>query len=99
MEFLTQIKLMEIFACEAENIQIFFPDFFGIKDVYNRPGTCGDKNWSLRLPNNFEEVFCKNLEANVAMNLPLILHFAIKARGSEFIQKHEKLIEKLKELE
>lgn len=98
-DFLAQVKTIELFACEAENIQIFFPDYFGIKDVYNRPGTSGDENWSLRLPNNFKEVFCENLKANKAVNLPLILQFAIKARGAEFTRKHSDLIEKLKAIQ
>lgn len=98
-DFLTQTKLVELFACESENIQVFFPDYFGIKDVYNRPGTSGDENWSLRLPNDFEEVFCKNLKANKALNLPLILQIAIESKGSEFSKKHSKLIEQLKAIQ
>ena len=97
--FLAQIKLVELFACKAKNVQIFFTDYFGIKDIYNRPGTSGDENWSLRLPNNFEEIFCNNLESNKALNLPLILQFAIKARGQEFADKHDKLIEQLKNMQ
>lgn len=93
--FLTQVKLVELFACKAENVQIFFTDYFGIKDVYNRPGTSGDENWSLRLPNNFEEIFCENLKSNIALNLPLILQFAIKARGQAFSDKHSSLIKRL----
>ncbi len=95
-DFLAQAKLTELFACEAENIQIFFTDYFGIKDVYNCPGTAGDKNWSLRLPNNFKDVFCEQLKYNKATNLPVILADAIKARGCEFAEKHNDLIERLK---
>lgn len=97
--FLTQTKLVELFASEAENIQLFFTDFFGIKDVYNRPGTSGDENWSLRLPNNFEEVYCDNLKTGKALNLALILQLAIEARGEEFAGAHKGLIKKLKEIE
>lgn len=97
--FLAQTKIVELFACEAENVQIFFTDYFGIKKVYNKPGTSRSENWSLRLPNNFEEVFCNNLNANTAINLPLILEFAIKARGKEFTEKHSILIEKLREIQ
>ena len=46
--FLKETKLVELFACQAENIQIFFTDFFGMNQTYNTPGTSGDKNWSLR---------------------------------------------------
>lgn len=98
-DFLTQIKLVELFACKAENIQIFFPDYFGIKDVYNRPGTSGDENWSLRLPNDFEELFCRNLKLNKALNLPLILELAIEARGKEFAENHGDLIKRLKKIQ
>lgn len=86
-ELLAKTKLIEIFASKAENIQIFFTDYFNIKDVYNVPGTSGDANWSLRLPNNF-----KSLEA---IDLPKILKMAIEARGKEFAEKHHKLIMKL----
>lgn len=88
---LTQTKLVEIFASKAENIQIFFTDFFKIYDVYNRPGTSGDENWSLRLPDNFREL--------TPINLANILKRAIIARGKEFAEKNQKLIDELSECE
>lgn len=97
--FLAQTKIVELFASNAENIQLFFTDYFGIKDVYNRPGTSGEENWSLRLSNNFEEIFCENLNKNKAINLAIILRLAIEARGNEFSIKHKKLIERLKAIE
>ena len=89
-EFLAKIKLVEIFASHAENVQIFFTDYFNIKEVYNIPGTSGDANWALRLPNNFEEL--------KAIDLPEILKMAIEARGHEFAGKHSKLINELNSL-
>ena len=86
-EILSKTKLIEIFASKAENIQIFFTDYFNVKDVYNVPGTSGDANWSLRLPNNFETLN--------KIDLPEILKMAIEARGKEFASKHVKLIESL----
>ena len=86
-ELLRKVKLSEIFASKARNVQMFFTDYFQIEDVYNRPGTSGDENWSLRLPNNYEELQTIDLEEILAM--------AIKSRGSEFANKHKKLIEKL----
>lgn len=97
-KFLAQMKLVEIFASKAQNIQIFFTDFFGIYDVYNKPGTCGDQNWSLRIPNNYEEFYCEQLEKGEALNLPLILKMAIEARGKEFADKNQKLISDLEKL-
>lgn len=90
-EFLAQTKLVEIFASKAENIQIFFTDYFNVYDVYNRPGTSGDANWSLRLPDNYKEL--------CAINLANILKLAIIARGHEFAEKNQKIIEKLDNLQ
>lgn len=89
-EFLAQTKLVEIFASKAENIQIFFTDYFNIYDVYNRPGTSGDENWSLRLPDKFKDL--------CPINLANILKLAIIARGKEFADKNSKLIEELSEI-
>lgn len=85
--YLKFVKLVEIFASKARNVQIFFTDFFQIEDVYNRPGTSGDANWSLRLPNDFE-----NKET---INLQEILKAAIIARGHEFADRHKDLLAKL----
>ena len=97
-EFLTQNKLIELFACKAENIQIFFTDFLGLYDVYNRPGTSGDSNWSLRIPDNYEEVYCNNLKSGKALNLPLILKLAIYARGNKFANANQEIINKLESI-
>lgn len=89
--FLKETKLVELFACKAENIQVFFTDFFNMSQTYNVPGTSGDKNWSLRLPNNFKEM--------ETINLPLILKKAIIARGREFAHKNKEIIEELNEIQ
>lgn len=86
-EFLQKIKLAEMFTSKAKNIQIFFTDYFNVKDVYNRPGTSGDENWSLRLPNNFKEL--------KTIDLAEILTIAINSRGKKFAQKNEKLLKEL----
>ncbi len=86
-DYLTFVKLVEIFASKAKNVQMFFTDFFKIKETYNTPGTSGDQNWSLRLPNDFEE--------HETIDLCAILKAAIIARGKEFATKHAVLIEKL----
>lgn len=90
-DFLKETKLVELFACKAENIQIFFTDFFNMNETYNVPGTSGDKNWSLRLPDNYKEM--------QTINLPLLLRKAIIARGKEFANKNQKLIEELDEIQ
>ena len=84
-------KYIELFASKAENVQIFFTDFFGINERYNKPGTSGSENWSLRLPNNFEEVYFNNLLKNDGLNLPEVLKLAIEAHGSKFADKNNSL--------
>ena len=86
-EYLRFVKLVEIFASKARNVQIFFTDFFQIDDVYNRPGTSGDANWSLRLTNDFA--------SKETINLPAILKAAIIARGKDFADKNKDLLAKL----
>ena len=90
-EYLKETKLVELFACKAENLQMFFTDFFNMDKTYNTPGTSGDKNWSLRLPNNFE--------AMQPINLPLLLKKAIIARGKDFADTNKQIIEELDEIQ
>ena len=96
-QLLTQTKFVELFASKAENIQIFFTDFLGMYEVYNRPGTSGDQNWSLRMPNDFEKYYENNINEGKGVNLPLILKLAIEARGNDFASKNKKLIKELEE--
>lgn len=79
-----------MFVSKAENIQIFFTDYFNIYDVYNRPGTSGDDNWCLRLPNNYKDL--------TAINLAEILKLAIVYRGCEFANKNQKMIDELEKI-
>lgn len=86
-DYLTFVKLVEIFASKARNVQIFFTDYFKINETYNTPGTSGDQNWSLRLPNDYAD--------REPIDMYAILKAAIIARGKEFASKHATLIEKL----
>lgn len=89
-------KFAELFASPAENIQIFFADFFGSRERYNMPGTSGSENWSLRIPNNYECYFSEQLSKQEAVNIPEVLIMAIEARGHKFAEKHNDIIEKLR---
>ncbi|MBQ9149499.1 4-alpha-glucanotransferase [bacterium] len=94
-KYLAFMKLVECFASKSENVQIFFTDFFGINEVYNVPGTSGDPNWTLRLPNNFMEFYSEKLRSEEALNLPLVMIYAMKARGWDFYKNHQELLNKL----
>ena len=97
-KYLAFMKLVECFASSAENVQIFFTDFFGINEVYNVPGTSGDPNWTLRLNDNFEELYREKLRSEEALNLPLVMIYAMKARGWNFYKDHQELLDKLEQL-
>ncbi|MEI8389971.1 MAG: 4-alpha-glucanotransferase [bacterium] len=94
-KFLTA-KFAELFASPAENIQIFFADFFGSRERYNMPGTSGSENWSLRIPNNYECYFQEQVAKGEAMNILEVLILAIEAKGHKFAQKHNDVIENLR---
>ena len=92
-----EIKIKTLFSDVA--YEYGYNSILGIKDTYNKPGTSGDKNWSLRLPNNFEEIYFQNIKPEgLGLNLPLILKMAIEARGSKFASKHKGLLKDLQEL-
>ena len=91
-------KFAELFASPAQNVQVFFTDIFGMKERYNIPGDSSDRNWSLRLPNNFEELYYSNISKSKGLNLPLVLKMAIESKGNSFVKKHRELIEKLDQL-
>ena len=97
-KFFGFMKLVECFASKAENVQVFFTDFFGINEVYNTPGTSGDPNWTLRLPDSFEQLYKEKLRSDEALNLPLAMIYAMKARGWEFYKNHQELLDKLEQL-
>lgn len=97
-ELLAETKFVELFACRAENVQIFFTDFLGLDEVYNRPGTSGSQNWSLRMPDNYEEVYADNLKAGKAFNFPRVLKLAIEARGRKFAEENAEIIKKLERI-
>lgn len=74
-------KFAELFTT-SDKIQIFFADFFGIDKVYNFGGQKVNTNWKLRLNNNFEDAYYKNLSSDnpTALNLPEILKMAVRAK-------------------
>jgi len=97
-KFFGFMKLVECFASKSENVQIFFTDFFGINEVYNTPGTSGDPNWTLRLPNDFAKFYKEKLSSDEALNLPLVMIYAMKARGWDFYKNHQELLDRLEQL-
>jgi 4-alpha-glucanotransferase len=78
---LVNAQFADLFACPARNVMIFFPDLFGLRETYNVPGTVGPKNWSLRVPPTYADDYRQRLRTNEALNLPLALALALRARN------------------
>lgn len=97
-KYLLQTKITELFASNAENVQIFFSDLFGISDVYNIPGTSNDENWTLRLDDNYQEMYFERCKDGYAIDLLLILKLALESRGNDFAKQNAELIGKMSAL-
>lgn len=95
---LVQAKVADLFAGPAGNVMIFFTDLLGMTEIYNRPGTISDDNWSLRISSNFAEEYRKRLTTNRAINIPKALALAIRSRGGTFAKEHDDLLFKLDQL-
>jgi hypothetical protein len=80
---LCQGMFAELFASRARRVSIFFPDLFGMTEVYNRPGVVSDENWTLRLPSDFEARYRERVREGAAFNVPLALALACGARRAE----------------
>ncbi len=71
----------------TKNIQISFMDFFGINQQYNRPGTVGNQNWTLRLNPNYEDTYYNSLShQDFALNMPEIISMSVNAKVNDDIQ-------------
>jgi 4-alpha-glucanotransferase len=92
---LVQARLADLFVGPARNVQVFFTDFLGLREVYNRPGTVGPENWSLRVSSSFREDYAQRRRQGTALDLPRALARALRSRGETFAAAHAGLIEDL----
>jgi hypothetical protein len=93
-----QAKAADLFAGPAGNVMIFFTDLLGMTEIYNRPGTVSDDNWSLRITSDFASAYQKRLTSNRAINIPKALALAIRSRGGAFAKEHALLLADLDRL-
>jgi len=80
---LCQAMFATLFSSRAQHVSMFFADFFGMRETYNRPGTVGPDNWTLRLPSMWQEVYRERVRTLDAVNLPLVLALALASRPTE----------------
>lgn len=78
---LVRAKFAELFASPARQVQVFFADLFGMSELYNLPGTTGDANWALRVPQDFEDAYYQAVQEGRGLNLPEALLQAMEAKG------------------
>lgn len=78
--FVANCMLAELFVSAAENVSIFFADLFGYEDRFNVPGLVDERNWTLRLPADFEALHAGRLAGDHALDLPLAASLALAAR-------------------
>ena len=94
---LATAKLADLFVGPARNVMVFFTDLFGMRDVYNWPGTVSEENWSLRIPGDFAPRYDRARREGRALDLPRALATAMRARGAEFTAAHRELLGRLEE--
>jgi 4-alpha-glucanotransferase len=78
---LATAMLAELFLGPARQVLIFWPDLFGLEEPFNQPGTVNDRNWSLRVPADFEAAHAAALASGAAPDLGEAVAWALAARG------------------
>lgn len=97
-EELAQAKFAELFVGPAQNVMVYFTDLLGFREPYNRPGSVGGENWSLRVPADFRRLYRICREGNRALNVPRALARALRSRGRDFSGSRSELIAALDRL-
>src|SRR3989442_803539 len=88
-------QLADLFVGPARNVMVYFADLLGMREVYNRPGTVGPQNWSLRVPPDFVDLHARRAREGSALDLPAALAAAMRARGPAFVAGHRPLLTRL----
>jgi len=89
---LAQAMFAELFVGPAANVLVFFADLFGERETYNTPGLVSDRNWSMRVPQAFREVYEERRVRGEALDIPRALALAMRARGAAFVAVHAELL-------
>jgi 4-alpha-glucanotransferase len=95
---LARAQLADLFVGPAQNVMIFFPDLLGMREVYNRPGTVSEENWSLRVAPRFQAQYARAAAEGAALDLPAALAAAMRARGAQLASAHRELLDRLDEI-
>jgi hypothetical protein len=82
----------ELLVGPASNVLVFWADLFGERETYNTPGVVSPRNWCMRVPAAFREVYAERRERGEAMDVPAALAMAMRARGADFVRAHAPLV-------
>jgi 4-alpha-glucanotransferase len=74
---LVHAQMADALASPAEQVVIFFPDLFGMRELYNTPGSVDPSNWTLRVPENYRVSYPERARRLQALNLPYALALAL----------------------
>jgi 4-alpha-glucanotransferase len=77
---LANAMFAELFAGPARRVSMFFSDWLGMTQIYNRPGEVHPDNWMLRIPPTFADDYRRRVARGAAFNPPLALALALSAR-------------------
>lgn len=95
---LCQAMFATLFTSRARHVSVFFADLFGLREIYNRPGLVDARNWTLRLPGDWQAQHQRRLAVLAAFNVPLALALALAARTPGAPAEDRRLALRLMEL-
>lgn len=72
----------DLFVGPAQNVSVFFTDLLGGKEPYNEPGTFGERNWTLRVSNDYEMLYFDRAARGEAFNIHRSLALALETKSS-----------------
>jgi 4-alpha-glucanotransferase len=77
---LSQALLADALASPARRVCVFFTDLLGSRERYNRPGSVGEANWSLRVPPGYRPAYARSVAEGEALDLARAAALALRAR-------------------
>jgi 4-alpha-glucanotransferase len=78
---LAQALFADLFVGPSRRVSVFFPDLFGMTEVYNAPGTIDPANWTLRVPPNYRPLYTERRARGEALDLSIAVAMALRARA------------------
>ena len=74
-------QFVKLFASKAQNIQVFFTDFFGLEERYQRANVPDPQNWRIKVHTNYEEEYYQKLAEGYGLNMPEVISLAIQHKA------------------